>query len=380
MHRLQVELSAQANEYEIHIGRDLLKQSGDLVRQAIGKATRRLVVISDKNVFGLYGAIVNASLERAGFNTTISLIGLGEKHKSLATLERCLRFLSENRIERSDAIVTLGGGIVGDLAGFAAAIYLRGIRFVQIPTTLLAQTDASIGGKVGINLSDGKNRIGAFHHPAAVIADVDTLKTLPARELTAGWCECIKQGAVGSRKLFSQTLNYLTARPLKEIADSKLEDLIAAHCAFKVSIVKGDERENETRFDHRSRRILNFGHTVAHALEQATSYRQFRHGEAVGYGMLAAGELSKNLGLLDKSELELLRRGVQSCGPLPPTDGIDIQSIVEEIAFDKKRASGQMHWVLIEQIGKARIVGGDSIAPKLLRTSIKEALRSQAKY
>lgn len=186
---------------------------------------------------------------------------------------------------------------MGDLAGFAAAVYLRGVPFVQIPTTLLAQIDSSVGGKTGVNLPAGKNLIGCFHQPSAVIVDVETLTTLPPRELVAGWCETIKQGAVGSRKLFKQTTDFLRLFDSKSpLCSSQLEDLIACHCSFKAAIVASDEREDIVRRDHRSRRILNFGHTIGHALEAVTSYRRFRHGEAVGHGILVAGELSKNLG------------------------------------------------------------------------------------
>src|SRR5439155_13101588 len=195
-------------------------------------------------------------------------------------------------------------GVVGDLAGFAAATYLRGIAFVQVPTTLLAQIDASVGGKTGVNLPAGKNLVGAFHQPHLVVIDIQTLRTLPQRELTAGWCEAVKQGAVGSRRLFDQTDRLLSSNGTdfslcfeKEESQTEVCDAIAAHCSFKAAIVAGDEREDIGRTDRRSRRILNFGHTTAHALEKLTGYRRFRHGEAVGYGILVAGEISKNVGI-----------------------------------------------------------------------------------
>ena len=219
--------------------------------------------------------------------------------------------------------MALGGGVVGDLAGFAAATYLRGIPFVQVPTTLLAQIDASVGGKTAVNLPAGKNLAGAFHQPRLVMIDTNTLRTLPARELTSGWCEAVKQGAVGDRKLFDRTLRLLNhsgsdfGRVDSEKSQTEVCAVIAAHCRFKGAIVAGDERESTGRADRRSRRILNFGHTTAHALEKVTNYRRFRHGEAVGYGMLVAGEISKNLGTLSFDELELLREAVRACGSLP---------------------------------------------------------------
>jgi 3-dehydroquinate synthase len=306
----------------------------------------------------------------------------GERYKTSATLARLLEFLSQSGLERSDAVVALGGGVVGDLAGFAAAVYLRGIAFLQVPTTLLAQVDASVGGKVAVNTSAGKNLIGAFHHPRAVLIDTDTLQSLPPREMTAGWCESLKQGAVGSRHLFKQTYDFLTSHhpehyPVKTTAHSQqLEQLIAAQVAFKASIVAGDEREDITRDDYRSRRILNFGHTIGHALEAVTGFRRFRHGEAVGYGMLVAGEISKRLGLLAPSELELLRAAVACCGRLPRADDIDEDEILSRAGHDKKMIGGQLKWVLLERIGRARIVDGKEIGQRVLRASLRAGLKS----
>jgi 3-dehydroquinate synthase len=291
--------------------------------------------------------------------------------------EYALRFVSERGLERSDAVIALGGGIVGDLAGFVASIYLRGVPFVQVPTTLLAQIDSSVGGKTGVNLTTGKNLVGSFHQPSAVVIDLKTLATLPPRELIAGWCECVKQGAVAGRKLFEQTTDFLRAYNSKRIlVSSGLEQLIAAQCAFKASIVAADERESPARRDHRSRRVLNFGHTIAHALEAVTNYQRFRHGEAVGHGMLVAGELSKNLGLLDQSELELLREAVSLCGPLPAAGNLDERAIITAMAQDKKRAAGYVQWVLLEKIGRPRIVDGKDISAAVLRKSLRAGLRS----
>jgi 3-dehydroquinate synthase len=360
------------------IGRGILSATGGKVRRSLGRQTRRLALISNKKVFSLYGSVVVESLEASGFQVSCWQMGDGERYKSLATAETALQFLNDHGIERTDGVVALGGGVTGDVAGFAAAIYLRGIALVQIPTTLVAQIDASIGGKVGVNLSNGKNRAGAFQQPVTVIADVETLKTLPARELTAGWCECLKQGAIGSRKLFKQTTDYLSQIKAKRITvSSQLENLIAAHCSFKASIVRADEREDPARTDRRSRRILNFGHTVGHALEELTGYRRFRHGEAVGWGMLVAGELSKNLGLLDKSELELLRAGIRLCGPLPAAEDLDVDAIINTITRDKKSARGQVKWVLLERIGRPRILSNKGMDAASLRTSIRAGMRKR---
>ena len=376
MPRLQVLTRGRQHEYEIRIGHGILYQTGNIARGCFGERAQRIALISNPKVFSIYGSAVRKSLLASGFSVSPWLIADGERYKSVRTAERAVRFLTETHIERSDGIVALGGGVVGDLAGFAAAIYLRGVPFLQIPTTLLAQIDSSVGGKTGVNLPSGKNLIGCFHQPSAVILDIETLTTLPSRELVAGWCETIKQGAVGSRKLFKQTTAFLRLFNLERgLIPSQLEDLIASHCAFKASIVAADEREDITRRDHRSRRILNFGHTIGHALEAVTGYRRFRHGEAVGHGVLVAGELSKNLGLLDQSELELLSQAVRLCGPLPSADDLDESAVMSAVARDKKRTAGEVQWVLLERIGRPRIVDGKEISAAVLRKSLRQALR-----
>lgn len=375
MPRLQVHTKARQQKYDIRIGIGLLPAAGAEVRRGLGKQAQRAVVVSNRRVFDLYGSTVIRSIEAAGLTAVPWLIGDGERFKSMRTVEGTISFLSENRLDRNDGVVALGGGIVGDVAGFAAASYLRGIPFFQIPTTLLAQIDSSVGGKTGVNLPAGKNLVGAFHQPRGVIVDVETLATLPSRELVAGWCESIKQGAVGSRKLFNQTVAFLTdLNAGGSFMSSRLEELIAAHCSFKASIVAGDEREDSARHDRRSRKILNFGHTIAHAFEAVTGYRRFRHGEAVGYGMMVAGHLSKHLGLLPSAELELLREGVRLCGPLPSAKDLDVAKIADAIRQDKKSVRGNVQWVLLQRIGQPLIVDGKEISARLLQQSLKTTL------
>ncbi len=375
MSRLQVRTKLREHQYEIRIGRGILSEAGKIARECFGFPAQRIALISNPKVFSLYGLGVCKSLEDGGFSVSQFLIGDGERNKSIRTTERALRFLNDSRIERNDGVVALGGGVVGDLAGFAAAIYLRGVPFIQIPTTLLAQIDSSVGGKTGVNLPAGKNLVGCFHQPSAVLLDVETIRTLPSRELVAGWCETIKQGAVGSRKLFKQTTDFLRSLDANGVLiSSRLEDLIASHCSFKASVVAADEREDIARRDRRSRRILNFGHTIGHALETVTKYRRFRHGEAVGHGIMVAGQLSKNLGLLQQSELELLSEGVRLCGPLPSASDLDINAITKALVLDKKSAGGHVQWVLLESIGRAQIVDGKEISPQVVRQSIHSAL------
>lgn len=376
MQRLYVRLAARGHHYEIKIGREILVKIGEEVLGWCPPEARRVAIISNRNVFNLYGQRIVRSLRASSFSVSRWLVGDGERFKSLATIERVLLFLNNSGLERSDVVLALGGGVVGDIAGFAAATYLRGIPFIQVPTSLVAQIDSSVGGKTGVNLPRGKNLVGAFHQPAGVIVDTSTLATLPTRELVAGWCESIKQGAVGSVSLFNQTTAFLDKLQShrKALDSSELEKLISSHCAFKASIVARDERENPKRSDNNSRRILNFGHTVGHALEAVTDYRRFRHGEAVGHGMLVAGEISKNLGLLAASELESLREAVRQCGKLPGVNDLDEAKIINAISRDKKMVAGSIQWVLLERIGRARIVDGKMVPPRLLRTSLRAAL------
>src|SRR5204863_3761979 len=334
MLRVEVRLKG-GRSYPVEVGAGSLSSLGAVARAHLAQEARRVALVSNRRVFELYGARAVASLSGAGFRVVRWMMGDGERFKTLRTAERALGFLSESRLERGDAVVALGGGVVGDLAGFAAAVYLRGIAFVQVPTTLLAQIDSSVGGKTGVNTSAGKNLAGAFHQPSLVLIDTETLRTLPPRELTAGWCEAVKQGAVASRKLFDQTVDFLSR-------GGEPDELIAAQCRFKASIVARDEREEIARTNRRSRRILNFGHTTAHALEKVTGYRRFRHGEAVGRGMLVAGEISNNLGMLAPRELESLREAVRLCGPLPPAQDIDVDEVMRLIKSDKKSVSGKI--------------------------------------
>ena len=381
MPKLTVRVPARSQSYDIKIGSRLLERLGNEVRTAVGSGARRAALITNKTVFKLYGNRVTESLKRSGFSVNHWLMRDGEQHKSFSGLKQAVEFLSDAGLERNDVVVALGGGVVGDLGGFAASVYLRGIAFVQVPTTLLAQIDSSVGGKTGINLPSGKNRVGAFHQPRLVVIDIDTLKTLPAREVTSGFCEMVKQGAVGDRKLFNRTVRLLSRRgsdlaasPAQSPSLPDLAATIAAHCRFKAGIVANDEREAIDRTDARSRRILNFGHTTAHALEKVTKYQHFRHGEAVGYGMLVAGHLSKSLGRLPADALESLREAVKLCGPLPRADGLSAAKLIAAMTADKKAVEGKLKWVLLDDIGRPQIVDSDEIKPKILCEALTAGL------
>jgi len=378
-----VKLRENPHEYEIKIGHDLLKTSGDWAQTCLSDKTAKIIIVSNAKIFRLYGETVQKSLENSGFKVFVFLMKDGEKHKNLRSFENLLKFIGENKLARTDAVVALGGGVVGDLAGFASAVYLRGIAFLQIPTTLLAMIDSSVGGKTGVNSDFGKNLVGAFHQPNGVLIDTETLKTLPNRELVAGFCEAVKHGAISNRRLFDQTADFLENYPPKNFRKnfsdgeflSKLENLLAAQVSFKAEIVMNDEREAADRMDAKSRKILNFGHTLGHALEKVTDYKYFKHGEAVGYGILFASELSKTLEILDANELKLLNDVFQHVGSLPKTKNIEIEKVVQAFSFDKKNIGQTLQWILLKRIGEPVILSNKEISQKSLKESLKKILQ-----
>ncbi len=373
-------------DYEIKIGHGLQKYCGEWARKNLSNDTKKIALISNKKVFSLYGETVEKSLKNAGFAVCVQLMKDGETHKNFRSLEAALEFFSQNQLKRTDAVAALGGGVVGDLAGFAAAIYLRGIDFLQIPTTLLAMIDSSVGGKTAVNTAFGKNLVGAFHQPKGVLVDVETLKTLPRRELTAGFCEAVKQAAIGDRKLFDKTKNFLQNYSPNQFKNyfsnekfiSELESFIHDQIAFKARIVSQDERENVERTDGKSRKILNFGHTLGHALEKATAYKYFKHGEAVGYGIIFAAELSKKLDIFAANELNLLNDVVASVGTLPRLDNIKAEIVIENFEFDKKAIGDSLQWILLEALGKPVIVEDKKIPRSAIRATLKKLLKTHS--
>jgi len=386
IYEIPINLSVQEHSYDVAVGSGLLATSGARIRSVAGDSAERAVIISNRRVNGLYGNAIERSLEEAGFTVSTFLIGDGEKYKTLRTAESVLDFLGSERISRTDVIVALGGGVVGDLAGFAAAIHLRGIRFFQLPTTLMAMVDSSVGGKTAINTKYGKNMVGAFYQPTGVYADIDTLKSLPAREMTAGFCEAIKQGAVGGKDLIRRTEEFLRRYPLNGLLstgdlsgrDSALSKLVADQITFKAKIVMADERESAGNNKRYSRKVLNFGHTFAHALEKVTDFKYLLHGEAVGYGILFAAELSKRLELLASDDINLLYDVVHRLGQLPAIDHIKSSDIIAAFAFDKKVIGRSLQWILLGGIGKPVIVDNANIDPFLIKDLLERFL-SQTK-
>ena len=384
MQKVKVELSGNAHLYEIKIGHDLLNDCGNWAKSRLPEKTRKIAVVSNPKIFRLYGEAVVDSLEKSGFEVSVWLMKDGERHKNFRSLETALRFFSEIKLKRTDAVVALGGGVVGELAGLAAAVYLRGIAFLQLPTTLLAMIDSSVGGKTAVNTAFGKNLIGAFHQPHGVLIDLKVLKTLPRRELTAGFCEAVKQGVISGEKLFNQTAGFLrnySPASFKKFfsGENFLEDLqklIAAQVAFKAEIVSQDERESADRIDKKSRKILNFGHTVAHALEKITAYKRFKHGEAVGYGILAAAEISKDVANFVQDDIKSLNDVVRLTGNLPNADNIEIKDIIRAISFDKKSIGESLQWILIEEIGKPKIFSDRDIPESVIEKSLRKILKT----
>ena len=381
-HRVEIGLERKFTRYVVDIGHGLLQKCGSWAKGNLNSNTKKIAVFSNDLVFSLYGEIVVKSLEVAGYNVSVWLMEDGEEYKIFSTLEDSQDFLNKVGITRSDAIISLGGGVVTDLAGFASSVYLRGIQVLQIPTTFLAMVDASVGGKTGINTDFGKNVIGTFKQPEGVLIDVNVLKTLDPRELSAGFCEAIKQGALGGQELFEGVANHLKTFGLSDYAShfenkgfvADLENLLNRQVSFKAGIVAQDEKEEVNREDKNSRKILNFGHTVAHALEKITDYRYFKHGEAVGYGMLVAGEMSKKLDILDGNSLNLLNDVVSSVGQLPRTGSIDIDTVIEAFSHDKKNLGESLQWVLLEGFGKPVIVRSQEISGTIIKESLVRVL------
>jgi 3-dehydroquinate synthase len=338
--RLTVRTSS--GSYTIEIAPESSRRLSALL-DAAGVPARRFVV-STQTVWRFHGE----RLQGVTAEDPI-LIPDGERFKHLATVGRIYDALIRAAADRASAIVAVGGGVTGDVAGFAAATYLRGIPVVQVPTTLLAQVDSAVGGKVGVNHALGKNLIGAFHPPATVVIDPELLATLPRREFRAGLYEVVKYGVIASRPLFDLTSQNLAALFARDA--SALLPVVAESCRIKAAIVEQDERETGLR------RTLNFGHTAGHALEAVTKYRRFRHGEAIGYGMLAASALAAARGVFPEADRAELASLITQMGPLPAVADLSATEVVEATKRDKKVIAGRLHFVLPAAIGSTTIVG-----------------------
>ena len=345
-------VETETQSYPVFVGYGLLDKLGEKMKQADLSGTATMV--SDENVFSLYGNRAERVLKDAGYGVNSFVVPPGEQTKTMGSAIRIYDFLVEHRTERDDVIVALGGGVVGDLAGFVAATFLRGMPWVQVPTSLVGMADAAIGGKVGVNHPEGKNLIGSFYQPSLVLADCQTLRTLPGRELTSGWAEVSKCALILDEEFFE----FLESNvgKLRKLEPKSISRAIARSVAIKARVVAEDEKERKGK-----RTILNYGHTIGHAVEAATGYKRFLHGEAVAIGMMGAARLSQRLGLLPSAVVERQRALLQEFGLPTSLRGkqrnlkLSLASVTKAMELDKKVRGRAIRWVLLQDIGKTVI-------------------------
>ena len=364
---IRVELSA--NPYPIVIGEGAVQQLGEQVGAQGIKAGTKVLVVTNPVVQEHYGAAALASLQAAGFAASTLVIEAGEDQKTPATVALIHDAAFERKLERGSLIVALGGGVVGDMAGFAAASWLRGIAVVQVPTTLLAMVDAAIGGKTGVNHPGGKNLIGAFHQPRLVLIDPATLDTLPEREFRAGMAEVIKYGVIGDAELFAD-LETAAGRDAaaglasrRAVGPALLQTLLERSAAAKARVVAADEREGGLRA------ILNYGHTLGHVVEALCGYGTWLHGEAVAIGMVAAGELSLELGLWGASEQSRQRAVIAAAGLPQQWPALDPEAVLQCLQGDKKVRDGKVRFVLPTGLGSVQI--RDDVTPEQVLAALQ---------
>lgn len=331
--------------YPVYVGYGLLERSGRLLSPA-GSA-RGFYVISSPRVWRLWGATFRRGLGRAGIHPEVLLMDDREQQKSLGTLERLARRLLRRGADRGAVVAAVGGGVVGDVAGFLAASFMRGLDYIQVPTTLVAQIDSAIGGKTGVNLPEGKNLLGAFHQPCRVLVDPQTLTTLPTREFHAGLYELIKYAVIGDKALFRFLERRLDV--VKKRQPRAVVHVLERAIRQKARVVGQDEREQDQR------RILNFGHTFGHALEALARYHNLRHGEAVGWGMLIATRLAQRLGRVPTAEAERIVGLVRAVGSLPRLPRVSPGRVYGQLHADKKRRGDALFFVLPQGIGRVEI-------------------------
>ncbi|VAX30583.1 3-dehydroquinate synthase [hydrothermal vent metagenome] len=347
MKEIRVELAERS--YGISIGSGILERIGEKFRKY--EFSPKTALVSNPTVFGLYGEAVVNSLRSEGYDVSTILIPDGEEYKDFLWAYHILSELLKVGLDRKSAILALGGGVIGDITGFAASTYMRGIAYMQLPTTLLAQVDSSVGGKTGVNHYLGKNMIGTFYQPRLVWIDVDTLKTLPKREFLAGMAEVIKYGVIWDGEFF----NYLRTNRERILAldPECLAYIIGCSCEIKADVVSRDEREEGLRA------ILNYGHTIGHAIETVTGYRRYLHGEAVAIGMVYEAGLSESLGFLEKGKAAEIKALIDSYGlPVSTDTTLDPAPMLAAMAIDKKTVAGRLRFVLPEDIGRVRIETG----------------------
>ena len=355
MDPLRIDVTTPSRAYSVTIGDGALDRARRLFDDL--HLPERRFVVSSPLVWRFHGQRVMAAVGPA----EPILVPDGERFKQMPTVSRIYESLIRANADRASTLVTFGGGVIGDMAGFAAATYLRGIALAHLPTTLLAQVDSAIGGKVGVNHALGKNLIGAFYQPHTVLIDPSLLSTLPRREFRAGLYEVIKYGMTSSTALFDRIVRDRDAIFAKD--RRVLAEIIAESCRIKAAVVAADEREAGPR------RVLNFGHTAGHALEAVTKYRRYRHGEAVAYGMLVAAELATGRGALAEADRKALADLIANLGPLPPIADVSVAEVLDAMKHDKKMVAGRLHVILPTSVGSSTIV--DDVSEDEMRQALK---------
>ncbi|HEU4414144.1 MAG TPA: 3-dehydroquinate synthase [Candidatus Angelobacter sp.] len=363
---LTIRVRTPLERYQVLIRAGLLRRAGLEVRRLLSSPGSRVFVVTSPNVRRHWGERLEDSLRRARLPYQVLEMHDGEPAKHLHTVEQLAEQLVDARADRKSLLLAFGGGVVGDSAGFLAAIFMRGIPVVQIPTTVVAQLDASIGGKTGVNLRAGKNLVGSFHQPRAVLVDPDLLQTLDEREFRSGLFEALKCGVIRDSALFE----FMRRNPQKILARNNklLLRVIADSVKVKAAVVSADEKESGLR------RILNFGHTVGHALEAATNYSHFLHGEAVAWGMIAAAEIGCQAGACSRKVADQIQHAVLAFGPLPPVT-CNVDEVISRLSSDKKAVAGTVHFVLPQKIGKVRI--SNDVSVDIVRGAV-EMIRNHA--
>jgi 3-dehydroquinate synthase len=359
-----IRVETPSAKYDVLAGSGLIQTLAPRIERIAGRLPRRVFVLTSGPIWALWGEAFQASFPDSPI---VLFLEPGEKYKSLASVEKLLREMARAGGDRGSLLIAFGGGIVGDVGGFLAGIYMRGIAYIQVPTTFLAQVDSSVGGKTGVNLPEGKNLVGCFNHPLGVLADIAVLGTLPKRELRAGLMESIKAGIIRDRALvrfLEENADAILARDPKA-----LEKVISASIRIKAGVVNRDERENGLRM------ILNLGHTVGHALEQATGYKLLLHGEAVGWGMIAALSIARKRGAITAGQFERLENLVHMYGPLPPLQ-LKAKKVVAAAGSDKKNVGGVKRFVLPIGIGDAGVI--EDLTPPELEAAVSYMLAQAA--
>ncbi|NEQ50386.1 MAG: 3-dehydroquinate synthase [Leptolyngbya sp. SIO3F4] len=350
-------------QYDIKIATDGLQYLGAWL-SALGKQGKVLLV-SNPVIFKHYGEIALNSLSNAGFDVCQCILPAGERYKTLRSIEKIHNYAFDNHLERSSTMVALGGGVIGDMTGFAAATWLRGITVIQVPTSLLAMVDASMGGKTGVNHPKGKNLIGAFHQPSLVLIDPNVLATLPGREFRAGMAEVIKYGIIWNEELFEQLENAKRLDQMRYVSEELLHDILKHSCQAKADVVSQDEKEAGLRA------ILNYGHTIGHAIESLTGYKLINHGEAVGIGMVAAGKIATTMDLWPQTATNRQLAIIQKTGlPTKLPNTLSIDDTLTTLRSDKKVKSGKVRFVLPKRIGEAFVT--DQVTDEIIRSVLEK--------